>query len=265
MDRQVAVNLLRQETERVAALATDDAQTAPVPTCPDWDMSELVKHLGNVYNWAGTIVAERLAGPPDREQLSARPEGVSVRDWMTDRARRSIEALESVPDDALIWNFVALTPASPAFWWRRQLHETLVHRVDAELTCGKPVSPVEPLIAADLVSEFFALRRFTIGSQAVEDPAATGTESHPLTIHLHATDVSQPAMDDEDTDGNPWSEWTIDIANNRVTNSHAKGDAGLRGPAWSLAQWVWCRGDTAALETFGDADRAEAWRREIAF
>ncbi len=37
--------------------------------------------------------------------------------------------------------------------YRRQAHEALIHRVDAELTAGVPVTPLDPALADDGVAE----------------------------------------------------------------------------------------------------------------
>ena len=49
--------------------------------------------------------------------------------------------------------FTFLPASSPrAFWARRQLHETTIHRVDAE-QAGPPVTAIDPARAADGVEE----------------------------------------------------------------------------------------------------------------
>jgi uncharacterized protein (TIGR03083 family) len=259
MERDYAVGIVQREAERVLQLANSDGAdlTAPVPSCPDWDFLQLVKHLGNVYNWAGTIVEGRLTAPPGPE-MPRQPEGVSNMDWLSDRLDRILLALREVPEDAEMWNFLAASPGPPAFWWRRQMHETVIHRVDAELACALPVTALEPDLAADNIAEVFELLRFAeVSGNADEgavEPASEAKDAADaptaLIIHLHATDL-------------PGAEWTIDTVARTITREHAKGDVAIRGPAWSLARWCWSRPVGAEIEVFGDLETAEQWRRTV--
>jgi uncharacterized protein (TIGR03083 family) len=225
-----------------------------VPSCPDWDFDRLVGHLADVFNWVGTMVELRSQGPAGGAEIPARPEGTSSPQWLATRLDRLVTALQAVPDDALIWNFGPSSPSSPEFWWRRQLHESAIHRVDAELTAGAPVSSFEAELAADTVSEVFSLFRF---NDITDDEAAPLPDSAPTTdgsfpgrIHLHATDV----------DG---AEWTIDTMARTVSRRHAKGDVAIRGNAWALARWCWGRPVDGEIETFGDLSAAEVWRASV--
>jgi uncharacterized protein (TIGR03083 family) len=259
MERDYAVGIIQREAERVLQLANIEGAdlTAPVPSCPDWDFLTLVRHLGNVYNWAGTIVEERLPAPPGPE-MPRQPEAMSPVDWLSDRLDRILAVLRHVPEDTEMWNFSAASPGPPAFWWRRQVHETVIHRADAELACALPVTALEPELAADNVSELFEIMRFSelgLAAGATASPAsapATSTDAQPaLVIHLHATDL-------------PGAEWTVDTVARTVRREHTKGDVAIRGPAWSLARWCWGRPVGAEIEAFGDLETAEQWRGTIA-
>ena len=143
--------------------------------------------------------------------------------------------------------------SSVSFWWRRQLHETLVHRVDAELAGGAHVGEVSPVVAADGIAERLLLSGFH------EVPGEDLEPGKALSLHLHGTDA-------------PGFEWTIDTSSDRYARAHVKADIALRGPCWSLNRWVWKRGSVAhsadlapelllsGLETFGDVRAAEEWR-----
>ena len=120
-------------------------------------------------------------------------------------------------------------------------HETLIHRVDAELSEGSQPAQALPDVAADTVSEFFELflPRFE----------QTLRETAPGTLHLHATDVSA-------------AEWTLDprATKSMVSRDHAKADVALRGTAFELACWVWGRLPAERLETFGDQSIARRFQ-----
>jgi hypothetical protein len=212
-----------------------------------------LKHVGNFFNLVGTIIEGRLDHRPG-EELPRRPAGLATKDWMADRLDRLMSAWAGIPDDALVWNFTSETPAPIGFWLRRQVPETAIHRVDAELACSLPVSGLEPGIGADCVSEFLQLLGFTEKPATPDAPTSEvpQTEStRDFMVHLHATDI----------DG---AEWTIDTVDRTVTRAHAKGDAAIRGTAWALARWCWGRPVGGEIEAFGDIDAAESWRRSIA-
>ena len=50
------------ETEgRLLAAAAEEAGTeAKVPTCPEWQVRDLLRHTGAVHRWAAAYVAEQL-------------------------------------------------------------------------------------------------------------------------------------------------------------------------------------------------------------
>lgn len=69
---------LRTECDRFAAAIADADPASRVPSCPDWDLRELVTHLGRVQrSWAPTIRRAEDVEPqrPDAEVASGRPGG----------------------------------------------------------------------------------------------------------------------------------------------------------------------------------------------
>jgi uncharacterized protein (TIGR03083 family) len=255
MERSRALSIIEREAARIVEVATDPnvARTAGVPTCPRWALDDLLDHLGRVYAMVATVIGDALGNPPDREKVPRRPEGEDPLDWMRERLGLLLPVLSEIPEGAARWNFVS-GPRSPVgFWWRRQAHETLVHRVDAELAGRAPVREAAPEIAGDGVAEFLLVSGFS------EAPGTDLDAGRGMTVHLHASDA-------------PEVEWTIDTAGRTCARAHSKADVALRGPAWSLARWVWRRGSAAPgcglpeelvlpdLEAFGDVRAAEAWR-----
>ncbi|WP_329520068.1 maleylpyruvate isomerase family mycothiol-dependent enzyme [Spirillospora sp. NBC_01491] len=134
---------------------------APVPTCPGWSMADLIRHLGGVYRWVGGMV--RVVTP---KRMGMRELGVSfsqgpddLRPWFAEGGRSLAEALRAADPDATMWAWGEGGRAG--FWPRRMLHETTVHRCDAELALGRePAVPAE--VAVDGVDEVLTILRTAV-------------------------------------------------------------------------------------------------------
>jgi hypothetical protein len=101
------------------------------------------------YFWA-IIVEELLASPESVPELT-RPDDKSLGDLFDSQSTRLVQALQRrhPTDECWSWN-----DGGHNVGWvqRRQAHEALIHRVDAELAAGKlPV--VDEALAADGVDE----------------------------------------------------------------------------------------------------------------
>jgi uncharacterized protein (TIGR03083 family) len=143
-------------TAKLAGIISRSDPGLPVPACPDWTLRQLGTHLGRVHRWAAEIARTRAAeGIP----MKAVPDGVppadraGQADWLLAGARRLTEAIRAA-GTAPVWAFGSMAPAT--FWARRQAHETMVHRADAELAAGLPVV-LDPELAADAIDEWLTL------------------------------------------------------------------------------------------------------------
>jgi len=255
MDRSQSLAVLELEAERVLSLVETAGADAlrPVPSCPGWTLEQVPNHLGRVYAMVATVLQGDPDRPPDRDRIPSRPDGQPPTEWMRERFEILMPLLREIPEDSRRWNF-ATGPASPvSFWWRRQMHETLIHRLDAELAVSQPITSTQPEIAADGIGDFLAVIGFRRVERAEIQP---GDE---MSIHLHATDAG------------PDAEWTIYPAHDAFAESHLKADVALRGQAWALDRWCWRRdplhtqgpGRGLELEFFGDQQAAEEWRPTI--
>ena len=108
---------------------------APVASCPDWSVHDLVAHLGAVNWWGGQTVRspdpDARAGGRREVQDSAPPVAAgaaALADWYAAIAGEMIETFTEADPDTAVWAFTA--PGRPDFWLRRQLHETAVHESD---------------------------------------------------------------------------------------------------------------------------------------
>ena len=209
----------------------------PVPTCGGWRVADLALHLAGIHWWAsGMALGVDLDGadatePREQDRL------VEVYAWAAAHLRAT---LTERPLDA-----PALTldgPGAAAFWYRRQLHETLVHLVDLRLAAGeKPrgaAADVWSAVWADTVDEVVTVlhpRQVRLGRAAPPSVA----------VDLAATDVHGPSG--AIVLAPPVTEW-------RIGPPDAAPDARVEGPAWALALLLWGRlsPDDGALTVHGD-------------
>lgn len=235
-------------TTAFADAAHTAGQEARVPSCPEWTVRDLAEHLGGVHRWcAGTVSrpGEKLVrrGVGDAPM----PESVDeVSTWLLEGAATVVRAVRDAGEDTLVGGFGTMVPVS--FWARRQCHETLVHRADAELAAGVPVlADVAPEIAADAVDEH-------LGMVVLSAKRRPGLGGDGETLHLHATD--------EGLGGS--GEWvvTLDAEGPRVEHAHRKSDAAVRGPARSLLTVLTGRErpEDVGVDVLGAAELLDRWR-----
>lgn len=205
---------------------------APVPSCPDWNVADLLWHLAEVHHFWRTIVVERRDTWEGYEQ-PVRP------------ADHDLAAFYAAGLDELVDVLAAASPAHANWTWttdhsagwviRRMAHETAMHRCDADEAAGRAVA-VEPLLASDGIDEFLT---WFIGDTA-EGAAPVGGS-----VHLHCTDVP--------------GEWTVrpmPDGGAEVTREHAKGDAAIRGAAGDILLVLWRRRPLRTVDVVGDAEVA---------
>jgi uncharacterized protein (TIGR03083 family) len=121
-----------------------------VPSCPAWTVRDLGEHLGEVHRWAEHLVRERAQVRISSRDMTLDKGPVSP-SWIREGGAQLFTTLRNCDPDLGMWAWGADQHAR--FWSRRQLHETLVHRIDLELALG--VEPyAEATVAADGIDEF---------------------------------------------------------------------------------------------------------------
>ncbi len=248
-----------------------EATTTTVPACPDWDLDDLLWHLTEVQGFWAEVVGERL---PDLStfERAIRPEPAGLAAGFEEASSRLVAALgDAEPDDAC-WSW---HPDGQSVGWvrRRQAHEALIHRVDAEqavnAALGGSLSPIDARLAADGVDE---LLRVMLDVRPVPE-WATWQPAGPL-VRLEAV------LEGTDGDGAGSSPTTWDVRLGRLTGIEpsASGDGGterdlgaievldepgsappdalVRAPAAELDLWLWRRLPIEATTATVDGDRS---------
>jgi uncharacterized protein (TIGR03083 family) len=214
------------------ARAAESNLSANVPSCPEWDVAELIRHTGGVHRFWGTVATKQLQ---TIEDIRKADEGVPVpeRDeelisWFEEGVERLASTLELLDPEQSNWSWSPHKHAG--FVQRRMAQETAVHRWDAELAAGD-AQLIEPVLAADGIAEMFD----TFVPSQEEQPTGIGE-----TIHLHQTDG----------DG----EWLVTLTPTGIefAEGHDKADAAAQGTGSSLLLALWGRVPLSKLETFGN-------------
>jgi hypothetical protein len=79
-ERYCAENVV--QTDLLTSCIKDAELTAPVPSCPEWNLGQLLRHLGGGHRWVETIVRTGATQPlPDDQGRQRRRRGYQrVRD-----------------------------------------------------------------------------------------------------------------------------------------------------------------------------------------
>lgn len=171
---------IRESTARLAGIVTDEDETRPVPTCPDWTLRQLATHVGRAQRWAAEIVTRRSpAFIAFRDVPGGRiPDDPAQRpDWLNAGASLLIDSVRAGGAER-VWTHFGIGPAG--YWARRMAHETAVHLADAELAVGRDVRIAADL-AADGIDEWLGFAAAGQGDQPPPLPAEGQT------LHVHVT------------------------------------------------------------------------------
>lgn len=167
MEYERHCELIVEQAELLAGHLTGrpgkDLRTA-VPSCPGWNVGQLVRHVGGAHREA-TVVARTGEAPPEDEfrdpthwysDLADCTDDAlhELTDWIVAGARELAEALRTAGPDVPIK--MPIDNPTTRFTARRMAHETAVHRADAALALGVEYA-LDPAAAADGIDEWMEL------------------------------------------------------------------------------------------------------------
>lgn len=228
------------------------APDAPVPTCPGWTADDLLWHLAEVQWFWGEVVRTRADDPDPVE--ATKPDRPPDRDGLVALYRRASAdlhvTLAGTPAETPVWTWAADRTAG--FVRRRQAHEALVHRLDAELTArpdGAGRVPVDPALAADGVDEVLGVMFGDLPPWATATPDPEGA-----TVRMVATDAGRSWLvalgrwsGTSPNTGRHYDDptlWLLPDDNRRA--------ATVSGPAADLDCLLWNRPTTGAVGRAGE-------------
>ncbi|MBX9360129.1 maleylpyruvate isomerase family mycothiol-dependent enzyme [Streptomyces massasporeus] len=241
METAEFLDALETEGRLLAAAAEEAGTEAKVPTCPEWQVRDLLRHTGAVHRWAAAYVAEQIT---ERRPLVEPTDldGAELIAWYRDSHRRLVDTLVGASPDVECFAFLP-APSPLAFWARRQAHETAVHRVDAESARGGASTDVTPGFATDGIDEL--LRGFHARSRSRVRTA------EPRVLRIRTEDTG--------------AVWTLRLSPEPpVTTRDGSGEAEceLSAPAGQLYLALWNRAPLPSAT--GDQALATLWREASA-
>jgi uncharacterized protein (TIGR03083 family) len=220
--------------------AARQGPAAPVPPCPGWDVTELVRHVARVHRWVTALLA---ADPTTGATFpkDAPPAWAGLAPWYEEGLAALVASLRATDPAHRVWNWWAGGPAPAGFWHRRMAHETAVHRVDAEIAVIGVATPIDGDLAADGIEEYL-----TLADRALSEHPLEGLSGR---LGLRAEDADLVL--------------TIAMADDGVATEDGldAAEAVVCGPASSLLLWLVRRLPLGALEVTGDEGVARRWQR----
>lgn len=195
--------------------------SAPVPSCPGWTGDDLVRHVAEVY----------------LHKTETMRQGAWPRPWPPSLPEDSLAAL----DDAygqLVGELSARKPSDTAltwygpdqtvgFWLRRMAQETVIHRLDAELTAGVAHAPVPSDLADDGVDELLECFLAYASEEDPEEMGALLADCDGRTVQISTEEGG----------------WQVQLGPDVVTveRGHFDAEAMVAGEAGAVLRWVWRR------------------------
>jgi uncharacterized protein (TIGR03083 family) len=241
---------IRSESARFREVLSTCDPAARVPSCPDWSAADLLWHMVTVQWFWATAVIDRPA-EVDEAQEPERPEAYD--DLLRDFDQWSsalVGALEGVDKTEEAWTWSGdPVDHTIGFILRRQAHEALIHRIDAELAAGVS-SEVPAELAADGVDEVLAVMYggcppwgswSPLPFYARIDATDTGDETW---IQLGLFSGNHPKTGEQIAD-----EEDLHVV---AAPDDIEPDVVVDGPAAALDTWLWHRADDSELSVAGD-------------
>jgi uncharacterized protein (TIGR03083 family) len=242
--------------DHVAALARSGAALreaadaagleAKVPTCPAWDVADLVAHQGMVHRWA----AANLRGDTDHDTSASEAEARAAADllgWYSEGLAGLVDTLNTTAADAKAKVFLNDAPPPRRFWARRQAHETTIHSVDA-ISARHARWPtaldvhIDPALAADGIDELLT-GFITRGRGRLHS-------AEPYTVQVRTDDTGHA--------------WTVRISDGPIVTTPGetkRPDVVFSGTAVQLYLSLWNRANE--ITTTGRDDIVDQWRSQI--
>jgi uncharacterized protein (TIGR03083 family) len=236
MDR---LSIIDSESRRLADVLSGLDPDRRCATCPDWTASDLLWHLTNVhFFWAGILArgVRSEAGLPAIERAKpARPDAVADVLVLREQATAALlHELANRDDTEPCWSWWP-PDQTVGFTRRMQTYEATMHRVDAEMTAGLPLSSIAKDVAAGSIDHAVDVMwgwkpdESTYRAEGVVEFLATDTSERWL-VEVGSWTAAAPE---------PGGNGDVPMA---VRATAGDATATVMAPVEDLALWAWTRG-----------------------
>ena len=239
---------IHDESDRFGVVLAGTDPGNRVPTCPDWNAADLLRHLAQVHQFWAAVIGDQLdetaVGQFEKSRPALPEDPALLLDLRREATADLLAALSRRDPSDKAWSWF---PADQTvdFTWRMQTHEATMHRVDAELTAGLPVSPIDQAVAADGVDHMVDVMWAWV--PAGVERRITGT------IELKATDTGQSwLVHTFRWSGEAWGQ-TFEDQVGGMRAQAGEPEATVRGTAEDLDLLVWTRADRAIVRSGDEA------------
>jgi uncharacterized protein (TIGR03083 family) len=220
-----------------------------VPTCPEWTVGDLVRHVATVYLHKVATMRGGTAPSPwppaglnDEEPVALLDRAYA--ELIGEFGRRGPEEFSATwydPDQTV------------GFWIRRMAQETVIHRIDAELGADLPVAPVPDDLAIDGIDELLKMFVAYDVKKWPDEFAETLAES-PGRSYTISTDAVEWLV------GTSPGSFSVGGGPDMTVAAFSSTDTTISGPPAALLRWVWNRetpGEPSAITIDGNPDVTE--------
>jgi uncharacterized protein (TIGR03083 family) len=255
LDPSTYLQHIQDESKRFRDVLADCNPRADVPSCPDWRAEDLLWHLGEVQYFWTWMVTNRPKGPDEYDEPERPGDYAGLLAFYDEHSVALVDALgkAEATDEAWTW----WQDHTVGFILRRQAHEALIHRRDAELTAGT-VTPFPPALAADGVDEVLDIMyggcppwgEFSPLPHYVRvDLTDTGDRVWTQLGRFHGTDPDGIEHEEDDM--------------HVVADPGVEPDAVISGTAEAIDARIWRRSDGAETHLAGSLEIIDRFRAVI--
>jgi len=259
LDKAAYIATLHQDAASFAATARQHTEppVPQIPTCPNWNMTGLLLHLGGGHRLTAKRLRDGETTPAkldqdDKSYLKLPPEWLewaktgqapadkplptALIQWFEEGAAELEEVFKQAEPEAPVWNWFGSGMSKAGAFQQQMAIETAIHRCDAQsVQSEQQPTPINGELARDGIDLLFGF--LPMLRKRLKEPVGQGE-----LYHFHRTDGP--------------GEWLLGFNGDEVTvkQEHAKGDVAIRGTASDLLLFLWRRIPAERLEVFGDSN-----------
>lgn len=147
------VSQLEEQAYTFAEAVAASDPSVVVKTCPEWSVRDLARHVGQLYRWSSMIVDQGVRTETWPFQVPVTdPADDGWADWIRGAAGAALDVFRAADPSSRVWSWGADPHAR--FWPRRMLFETVVHRLDLDITNERPYE-ISCEVAVEGIDEWF--------------------------------------------------------------------------------------------------------------